>query len=71
MRKQITQIFIFQSFSNEYFYKVIRKLRDLGGNIMNYKCEARKCTIIISSEIHAYEKLRNYIKLLNEVEILL
>lgn len=71
MRKQITQIFIFQACSNEYFNKVIRKLRDLGGNIINFRCEGRKCTIIISSEIYAYERLRSYIKLLNDVEILL
>lgn len=71
MRRQITQIFMFQSFSNEYFYKVIRKLRGMGGNIMNYKCESRTYTVIMSSEIYVYEKLRNYIKLLDEVEILL
>ncbi len=70
MRKQITQIFIFHAKSKEYYNRVIKKLDDLGGNIVNYRCENMKCTMIISSELHAYEKLRNYIKLLNKSEIL-
>lgn len=37
---------------------------------MEFKCEGMKCTVIISTEFYAYEKLRNYINLLRDVEIL-
>lgn len=70
LRKQLTQIFTFQSSSNEYRDSVINDLRDLGGNNMEFKCEGMKCTVIISSKFYAYEKLRKYINLLRDVEIL-
>lgn len=71
MRKQITQIFIFQVKSNAYFDTVVKKVLNLGGSVVNFRREGVKCTMIVSSEMYYYEKLRSYIGVLNGAEILL